>query len=239
MQESIVAHPVRQMMGQPRATFGTVVICSRCADHAGEFLFPMNAFGAIWDAKPIFYAKARMGGDLAPIEFVGSDVEATPSLCIGNEACYRHRAFRKWPQFFAFRDVFPIARFAAAHFLIGIELVESFKLFITIPTLRLVLYFLVLGTTLACLVTICSKTPAIGFGDEVATLIEKLNMIDLLNGTPRKSCLMLDQILKVGIGRNLGIAQDRFVPRPIGPSPHRVHSRQTAHITRNNPVRCE
>src|SRR5258708_39598607 len=73
-QEAIIAHPVSEMMGQPRAAFRTVVVGAGRADFAREFLFPVHALGTIGNAEAVRDTEAAMGGLQLPCELVGPGI---------------------------------------------------------------------------------------------------------------------------------------------------------------------
>src|SRR4029453_15594166 len=83
-QEALVAHPVGEMVGEPRAALGAVVVGAGRADLEGELLFPAHALGAIGNAEAVGDAEARMGVLQLPGELVGADIEAAPALGVGD-----------------------------------------------------------------------------------------------------------------------------------------------------------
>ncbi len=100
-------------------------------------------------------------------------------------------------QFFALADIFQIARRAPAHFLIRIKSIERFQFVIGVASWRLLANFVVFGAAFARFVTVGAEAPAIRFGDEIALLVEKINVVDLLDRTACKSGLMLDKLFEV------------------------------------------
>ena len=104
-QEAVVAHPVGEVVGQPGAALGAVVVGAGRADLERELLFPVHALGTIGNAEAVLDAEAGMGVLQLPGELVGADVEAAPALGVGDEAGDRHRALHHARQRLAFGDV--------------------------------------------------------------------------------------------------------------------------------------
>src|SRR5262252_363281 len=71
-QEAVVAHPVGQMMGEPRAALGAVVVGAGRADLTGELLLPMHALRAVGNAEAVGDAQPGIGVDQLPGELVGA-----------------------------------------------------------------------------------------------------------------------------------------------------------------------
>src|SRR5215204_1182371 len=83
-QEALVAHPVGEMVGEPGAALGAVVVGAGCADLEGELFFPMDALRTVGNAEAVGDAEAGMGVLQLRSELVGADVEAAPTLGVGD-----------------------------------------------------------------------------------------------------------------------------------------------------------
>jgi hypothetical protein len=83
-------------------------------------------------------------------------------------------------------------------------------------------------------VALGAEAPAVGLGQKVALLIEEVDVIDLLDGAAGEACLVLDDVLQPGLGRDRIVAPHDLVPRPVGARPHGVHARQAADIARDD-----
>ena len=83
------------------------------------------------------------------------------------------------------------------------------------------------------------EAPAVGFGDQVALLIEEIDVVDLLDGPAGKARLMFDDVLQVGFGGNRVVAANDLVPAPVGARPHRMDAGQPADMAGNDPARAE
>ena len=212
-QEAVVAHPVGQVVGQPRAALRAVIVGAGRADFEGELLFPVHALGAVRNAEAIRDAEAGMGVDQLPGELVGADVEAAPALGVADEAGHRHRALEHRRQRLAFGHVLPVARRGAADLLVAIELVGVGEL------LRRCSAAAARAFTSLYLVP-CSrawsrsvrKHQLSALGDQVAVLVEEVDMVDLLDGAAGEARLVLDDVLQPGLGRDRVVAVDRLVP---------------------------
>ena len=106
--------------------------------------------------------------------------------------------FRQRPQFVADAHVFPVSRDSTAHLLISIKREERFQLLVGIVSLGLCLLGLVFRPALARLVAIGAETPAIGLGHQIAMLVEKIDVVDLLDRPSRKPRLVFDEIFEIG-----------------------------------------
>ncbi len=174
---------------------------------------------------------------LLPGELVRPDVEAAPSLRIGDEARHGHRPLRHRRQPLALAHVVPVPRGATADLLVRVEPVDVGELLVGVALGRLRLHRGVLGPGFARLVTIGAKAPAVGGGDEVPALVVEVDVIDLLDRAARERRLVLDQLLEPRLGRDRVVAPHREVPCPVRPGPHRVHARQPADVARDDPAR--
>src|ERR1700761_6754173 len=85
-QEAIIAHPVGDVMREPRGSLGPVVISTRSADFKCERLVPMHALRAIRHVEAISDTQPRMLRLHFPGDFVRSDVQPAPALRVTNEA---------------------------------------------------------------------------------------------------------------------------------------------------------
>ena len=233
-QGAVVAHPVRHVMGQPRSALGAVVVGARCADLVGELLFPVHALGAVGNAEAVLDAEAGMGVLQLPGELVGADVETAPALGVSDEAGHGHRPLHHGRQRLAFLHVFPVARLGAADLLFGVELAGVGQLLVGVAAHRLAPQLGVLGALLARVVALGAEAPAVGAGDEVAFLVEEIDMVDLLHRAAGELRLMDDQVLEPRLGGDLVVAVDRLVPVPVRARPHGMDARQAADITRDD-----
>src|SRR5947207_1251740 len=120
-QDAVVAHPVGQVMREPRAALGAVVIRAGRAHHRRELLLPVHALGTIRNLEPVLDAEPGMTIDLLPRKLVRADVEAAPPLRICDEAGDRHRPLRHRREALPLAHVTPAARQRAADFLVRIE----------------------------------------------------------------------------------------------------------------------
>ena len=100
-QETVVPHPVGQVVGHPRTPLGPIVVGTGRADSGGELVLPMDAFRTIGNVEPVRNAKPRVGVDLFPGQLVGPDIEPAPALGIGNEAGHSHGPLDHGRQFVA------------------------------------------------------------------------------------------------------------------------------------------
>src|SRR5262245_28557146 len=91
-QDAVVAHPVRQMMREPGAALGAVVVGAGRAHHRRELVLPVDTLGAVGNPEAVLDAEARMTMHLLPGELVRADVEPAPTLRVRDEARDRHRA---------------------------------------------------------------------------------------------------------------------------------------------------
>src|SRR6056297_482827 len=73
-QETVVAHPVRNVVRQPGAAFGAVVVGTGRPHGERELFLPVDALGAVGDTSRVRYAKAGMVAMLTPGKLVGADV---------------------------------------------------------------------------------------------------------------------------------------------------------------------
>src|SRR5204863_3936201 len=97
----------------------------------------------------------------------------------------------------------------------------------------------VLGALLARVVALGPEAPAIRFGDEVALLVEEIDVVGLLDRAARETGLMLDEVLQLGLGRNHVVAPDGLVPGPVGARPHGVDTGQPPDIARHDAAGAE
>ena len=74
-QEAIVAHPVGQLVGEPRAALGAVIVGAGGAHFQRELLLPVHALGNVGNAESVLDADARVRVDQPPGELVGADVK--------------------------------------------------------------------------------------------------------------------------------------------------------------------
>src|SRR5882757_4389782 len=195
-QEAVVAHPVRQMVREPGAALRAVIIGTGRADFVGEFLFPVDALGTIRNAEAVLDADAGMRIDQLPGELVGADIKAAPALGIADESGHRHRPLQHYRQRLALGHVLPVARHGAANLLVAIELVGVGEFLVGVAPRLAGLHVLVLGALLARMVALGAEAPAVGAGDEVAVLIEEIDMVGLLDGAAGEARLMLDDVLQ-------------------------------------------
>src|SRR6202044_24751 len=91
-QETVVTHPVGEVMRQPGAALGAIIVGPGCADLEREGLVPMHALGAIGHVETVLDAEAGMFGNHLIGELVRADVKAAPALRVANEAGNRHWA---------------------------------------------------------------------------------------------------------------------------------------------------
>src|SRR3990167_6973540 len=234
-QETVVTHPVGELMRQPGAALWTIVIGTRCAHFQCKRLIPMNTLRTIRHIETVLDTQARMRLLHFPRELVGANIQTTPALRIADETGYGHRTFHQGRQLFAFLDVFPVTRSRATDFFLRVQLAEFGQLFFAVR-LNLAAHVGVLRATLTRFVTISTEYPRIRFSNFVAMLVEEIDVVDLLECTAGKLGLMLNQIFQIGFGSDDVIAQHRFVPGPVGAGPHRVHTRQATAITGNQPA---
>src|ERR1700743_2698373 len=78
LQEAVIAHPVGEMMRQPRATLRAVIVSTRRTDFEREGFVPVNTFRAIRHVEAVFDAKARMLLLHLPCELVGAGIKNGP-----------------------------------------------------------------------------------------------------------------------------------------------------------------
>src|SRR4029450_7903328 len=88
----------------------------------------------------------------------------------------------------------------------------------------------VFGALLARMVALGAEAPAICAGDEIAMLVEEVDMVDLLDRPAGKARLMLDDVLQPRLGRDDVVAPDVLVPGPVCARPHGVDAGQPADI---------
>src|SRR6185503_19407088 len=93
-EDPVVAHPVGQVVRQPRAALRAVIVGARRAHHRRELMLPVHSLGTVGDAEAVLDPEPGVAVDLLPGELVGADVEAAPALRVGDEAGHRHRALR-------------------------------------------------------------------------------------------------------------------------------------------------
>src|ERR1700730_3500294 len=72
-QETVIAHPVGEMVRQPGTALGAVIVCARRSDHGREGVLPMDALGTIRDAETVLDAEAGMAVNLLPRQLVGAN----------------------------------------------------------------------------------------------------------------------------------------------------------------------
>ena len=72
--KTLVAHPIREVMREPRAPLRAVVICTWCADFRCKIVLPVYSLRTIRNAELILDAEAWMSVDLFPRNFVGANV---------------------------------------------------------------------------------------------------------------------------------------------------------------------
>src|SRR6185436_13615148 len=72
-QEAVVAHPVGQVVGEPRAALRAVVVGAGRAHRGGELVLPVHALRTVGDAEAVLDAEPGVLGDLLPVELVGAD----------------------------------------------------------------------------------------------------------------------------------------------------------------------
>ena len=233
-QDAVVAHPVGQMMREPRAPLRAVVVGAGRADHRRELRLPVHALGAVGNAEAVLDAEARVRVGELPGELVGTDVEAAPALGVGDETRHRHRALDHRRQRLAFLDVLPVTRRGAADLLLGVELVGVGQLPVGVAAHRLLPQLLVLGALLARVVTFGAEAPAVGVGDEVTLLVEEIDVIDLLHRPAGELGVVQDQVLEPGLGGDFVVAMHRLVPAPVRARPHGMDARQAADIARDD-----
>ena len=92
LQKAVVPHPVGDVVGQPGAALGAVVVRARCADLERECFVPMDSLGAVRHVESVLDAEAGVLRLHLPGELVGTDIKAAPALRIANESGDRHRA---------------------------------------------------------------------------------------------------------------------------------------------------
>ena len=76
------------------------------------------------------------------------------------------------------------------------------------------------------MVALGAEAPAVGVGDLVALLVEEIDVIDLLDRAAGEPGLVLDQVLELGLGRDLvvaltGLCQFQSAPDHIAWTPGR------------------
>src|SRR5262245_58708739 len=87
------------------------------------------------------------------------------------------------------------------------------------------------GARLARMIALGAEAPAVRVGNEVALLVEEVDMVDLLDRPAGKARLMLDDVLEPRLGRDDVVASDVLVPGPVCARPHSVDAGQPADIT--------
>ena len=120
--------------------------------------------------------------------------------------------------------VVPITGVGTANVFSGVELVGFFQLLIGVGHNTFFLYFSVFGSLLARVITLGAKAPGISLGKFVACLIEKIDMISLLNRFTSEASVVLDEILEIGFSADHVIAFGVLMPSPVRTRPHRVHT---------------
>src|SRR5262245_66261467 len=71
-EKAVVAHPVGQVVGEPRAALGAVVVGAGGADQGGELRLPVHALRAVRDAEAVLDPQARVAVHLLPRELVSA-----------------------------------------------------------------------------------------------------------------------------------------------------------------------
>src|SRR4029434_4295007 len=156
----------------------------------------MDTLWTIGNAVPIRDSQTGMSVDHLVGELMGADIEATPALSIGDEACDSHGPFHQRRQGRADGDIVPVAWLFATDRLVLVQGVNASKLFLGIDLGRLTLNLLVLGAGFAGEVAVGAKAPGVGAGKLVARLIVEVDMIDLLDGPAGKARVMLDEVFE-------------------------------------------
>src|SRR5690606_37839496 len=123
-----------------------------------------------------------------------------PALGIGDEAGHSHGALEHYRQRLAFLDVFPVAGCGATDLFLCIQLVGFLQFFLGVAAGFTAAGFGVLRALFASMVTLGTEAPAVGLGDLVTVLVEEIDVVDLLNRTPRKTGLVRNKIFEEGLG---------------------------------------
>ena len=233
-QHRIVAYPVRNRMRHPGTALRSVIVGTRRADLVRELFLPVNAFRTIGDSEAVGDPGCRMPGLHLPGEFVCANIQAAPTLGVADKPCNRHRPLRHRRQRVADGDLFEITRFGAANAFVLIQGVVTREFLGRVDALFAVLQRGVLRAALAGDIAVRTKTPGIRTRELVAGFVEEVDVIDLLDRTPGELCIVFDQVFQVSLGRQYGIAPDRFLPREIATGKHRVYSGQATNVAADN-----
>src|SRR5262245_37401175 len=160
-QESLVTHPVRQLVGEPRASFRAVVVGAGSSHSPCEFVFPMHAFRDIGNAHAVGNAETGMLPDLLVCQLVGADVQSAPPLRERYETGDSHRPLDQCGYSVADPDVLEVTGLCAADLLIVVLRVDLPQLSLGVRSPGPLLHVVVLRTLLARGIALGPEAPRV------------------------------------------------------------------------------